>query len=364
MSLLVSLLLVSASVARAQTLQLPSGPIIPVDLGNINGINILGYLGQACSLLKATWVCDLTQIVGMVDGLNKSGWATLKGTLDGALEGWLEDAVTTAGNNLCLDAQYGGGCLANFLSDAKTFLQNEPSKLFAYLAEQARKLYLSNLVNITKNQKRSPRGSPEYWAEEAIATSPSLRAKFLKATAESMKAAGKFEEAGKINLKSLDLLDPKLDQNSPYNGFSSRSLMPDCASLPIACDPTNPEGGTIARYKNRARTAVSTRELTQLMVELEADKIGGEILQTQEISRKMTQMTQAQVFTSQQLFNIYQDQLEERQKSQAKYQFELEQDLMTQYQRNRTNAGIIDTSRDIIIKMSDWTVFDGVIGRF
>jgi hypothetical protein len=363
-ALLLLLSLSFTTTAKAQV-TLPSGSLIPIDFSNIGGVDITAYLGQACSIVKATWICDLAQVIGMVDGLNESGWQMLQSSLNGIIEGALTDAVQTAGDSLCVGAEFGGGCFSQFLQDAKVFLQTKPQQLFAYLQQQAQKYYLSNLIKKTSGPNMEAKSTPQYFANEALRVNPTTNGAYKIATIETNLSNKKSLEAQEILKSSMDIMSTPKEKLSGYRLFSAEAVRPDCASAPPPlCDPTNPTGGMIASYKNRARTAISTRELTQLMVELEADKIGSEIHQTNELVRKMNQMTQAQVFTTQQLYNIFDELNQDKKKKIKQLEAKIEGWMEEEYRSNRVSSGMFDTTKDIVLEMSDWTKFDNIMGRF
>jgi hypothetical protein len=170
---LAAILWATGSVANAQT-----QPIAPPDA-------VIAALRQACTLTRASWICDAAQIAAMTKNLIESGPQRILQLGQDLAEGWVYDAMETTGTLICVDPAQPSTCLSNMLAESKSWLGTEPGLFLNSISERLRQLYLSNL-RARLNPLNAPLNSPQMWAARAIELNPALKARTIAMVANDL----------------------------------------------------------------------------------------------------------------------------------------------------------------------------------
>ena len=289
----------------------------------------LDWLQQACTIAKARWVCDTADSALLIKSLVDGGWDRVQSTSLSFAAGWLQDAAMTAGQVVCVGSGVSRRCLDDMTRDAKGWLSTQPDKFFENLFREGQSLYLSNLVQKMSGVSSAQPNSPTALADGAIAGQPNVKAKYYIAYAEDVRNLKKETEMGQLVSNSEQIIRPAdPGTEDPYLRGVAELARPACdPGNPLTClDPSSPGGGWIAQQKSRAATAVSTREQLQGLVELQADAQGFGAQNTLELSKRLQQLAQLQVYTNKQLQMIYDGITREQKERQAQYQASLERE--------------------------------------
>jgi hypothetical protein len=295
----------------------------------------LDWLQQACSFTRAKWVCQTADSALLAKALIDGSWNRVQASAQRLAMGWIQDAVQTAGDNLCTDPTQTGQpriCLSQMSANINNFLATTPDALYDELFRITQQFYLSNLLRTLNGSTGAQPGSPTALAEDVIRTQPNAKAKFYKAYSEDLQQLEKETHMGKVLENSRSEIkppDPTKGERDPYLEFVAELNRPACdPSNPTTClDPLNPQGGWAAQKKARAATAVSTREQLQTLVELHAEASSNDALNTLELRKQMQKLAIIQVNTNEQLKMIYEALVADKKNKQAEYKASLERSL-------------------------------------
>ena len=101
----------------------------------------------------------------------------------------------------------------------------------------------------------------------------------------------------------------------------------------------------------------------QTLVELQAEASGNDATNTLELSRRIQQMVQAQVFTNQQLQLLYTAITSEQKERQLKYQASLEAEYSKALESGKTAASFYSSAGQMVLNNANaQTVLDAVEG--
>jgi hypothetical protein len=330
-------------------------------------VNPLDLLQQACSLTRAKWICNAADSALLIKSMIDGGWTRVQNGAMAFATSWLQDAAQTAGQVICTENLTPNRCLSDMTYDAQRWLSTEPDKFYDNLFGEARKLYLSNLVDKMNGVSRAQVDSPTDLAVKAISTQINAKAKYYTAYAMDLQDLKAETEMGKLvdNSKQI-LLPPANNKPDPYLAHVLELSRPACSpSAPQSClDPTSPEGGWVAQYKSKAATAVSTREELQTLVELQAEASGHDATNTLELSRRIQQVVQAQVFTNQQLQLLYTAITGEQKERQLEYQASLEREYSKALESGKTASSFYSSAGQMVLNNANAETVLNIIERY
>jgi hypothetical protein len=324
----------------------------------------IDWLQQACAFTNARWICDLGESALLLENLVNGSWERVQNNLENYAKGWLEDAAQTAGQVMCIGTAPNQRCLSDVSGQLKGWLTTQPDKFFDHVFAAGSEFYLSNLYQKFYLPSNAPKDSPTYLADDAIKTQPNVRAKFYMATAKDLQLLEDQKEMGVLMQQSSNILKPG-EKPDKYLMHLAELTRPACnPTAPQNCvNPLDMGGGWIAQYKARAKTAVSTREQLQTLVELQAEAAGNDAQNTLELSKRVQQMTQAQIYTNQQLQMLYTALVDEKKQQQLEYQAKLERDLYEALENGRSSASFFSSASQLMFDVANpYTVVDAIGG--
>ncbi|MEY4529620.1 MAG: hypothetical protein RLZZ156_341 [Deinococcota bacterium] len=326
-------------------------------MGQSHASSPLDWLQQACSFTRAKWVCQTADSALLAKALVDGSWNRAQASAQRIAMGWIQDAVQTAGENICTDSTQTGQpsiCLSQMSANISNWLNTAPDALYDQLFDTARQFYLSNLLRTFNGTTGAQPGSPTALAEEAIRTQPNAKAKYFKAYAEDLQQLEKETAMGKIFENSRNKIkppDPTKGERDPYLEFIAELNRPACdPANPLTClDPLNPQGGWAAQKKARAATAVSTREQLQTLVELQAEASSNDALNTLELRGQLQKMAIIQVNTNEQLKMIYEALTSDKKNKQAEYKASLERSLSNTFSTGHQAAANFSSAAQLML---------------
>jgi hypothetical protein len=311
------------------------------------GNPVTGFFQGLCASTNAKLICDLSESLTYIDGFIANGAQNLQGVLGNLGQGFVQDAIQTIGGQLCAP---NGPCLNDTVAGLRNLLETAPAEFFDRLYQEGSRYYLSNLVQKLNRPSTAQPGSPQYTAEEAMKTNPNLRAEMIGATSRDLRVFKDKTEVAKLAAQSAEVISLPKGQTDPFARHAQSLLMPAT--------------GFIDGYKDRAKTAVSSREVIQTLAELEADKAGLDLQNTLELSKRLQQVATVQVLTNNQLAKIHQAIISEQEQKSLEFQAALEEKLSSAYSDAAQSSATFGSAGSLMVQNTNSASFDGFLGRF
>jgi hypothetical protein len=295
----------------------------------------VGLLQAACSATRSQVLCDLADAAAFAQNLAQNGANRLVATLGNIGQGFVTDAISTLGANTCL----GGTCLNDLTGGLKHWLETEPDKFFDELYRQGEQYYLSNFLDRMNNPSSSAVDSPSYAADEAPKVNPNLKAEAVDAAAKDLDAFRNLTEMGKLAAIAKGIVaPPPAGQTDPYRQHVNNILLPSLGGA-----------STLDGFRNQARTAASSREVIQTLVDLEAARAGWDISNTEEVSRRVQQVSSEQAVTNAQLAMIYQALVGQANQKSLEFQAQLEEKLSNAFDDAANAASLFSSAGEAVM---------------
>lgn len=295
----------------------------------------VGLLQAACSATHAQVLCDLADAAAFAQDLVQNGANRLVNTLGNIGQGFVTNAINTLGANACL----GGTCLNDVTSGLKHWLETEPDKFFDELYAQGEKYYLSNFLERMNNPSQSAVDSPSYAADEAPKVNPNLKAEAVDAASKDLDAFHNLTEMGKLAAIAKGIVaPPPAGQTDPYRKHVNNITLPSLGGA-----------SALDEFRNQAKTAVSSREVIQTLVDLEAARAGWDISNTEEVSRRVQQVSSEQAVTNAQLAMIYQALVGQANQKSLEFQAQLEEKLSNAFDDAANAASLFSSAGEAVM---------------
>jgi hypothetical protein len=362
LTLLTFLALSSSSHAQfgigLENLQMPSFSIIE-EIQKATGVDLLSALTAACNFSGANYICQTKDIVRMVDNLGRNGLEQLKQVFVGIPEAWVKDLIVNLGDT-CIDPATGaiafpeqggarGQCVNDLTNTVYNWLQTEPKEFYKRLNELTKQIYITNLRKTWgpygPSNPEPIKGSATWWMENAVRSNPFLSRQLLSIKEESAQLT---QESAKMTFglaESLKTVQPNAATAGFYNRITETTAgnnlnptecpdilpdptrkMLDLADKPVI-DPCIAGGGIAYKAQAAAKTAASSREVLQGLVDLQAEMLKNDIMNTAEVGRNLQTVAGLTARTNVQLDGMYKLMIKEALQKEAQFKSRLEQDL-------------------------------------
>lgn len=299
-----------------------------------------------CDSTRARAICDIGESLVSLDSLITNGGQQLVNALGTLGQGFVTDAINTLGGELCVQ----GVCLNDAAAGLKRYLNDKPSEFFVKLYEEGQRYYLSNLAQKLRHPSTAEVNTPTYFADNALRQNPNVQAEFLATSEQDRQIFKERTEIGALAAASSEVMAPNGQPDQTYAKHAQGVLMPAT--------------GFIADYKARAKAAVSSREVMQIGVELEADRAGLEVQSTLEISKRLQQVAQVQILTNAELAKLHSALVREQDQKALEFQAKLE----AKYSKARDEAvqgtGLLQSAGFMVQRNANPNAFDAYLGGF
>jgi hypothetical protein len=199
----------------------------------------------------------------------------------------------------------------------------------------------------TGSTRRAASTTSRTWCKNSTGPQPPNP---IGATSRDLRVFKDKTEVAKLAAQSAEVISLPKGQTDPFARHAQSLLMPAT--------------GFIDGYKDRAKTAVSSREVIQTLAELEADKAGLDLQNTLELSKRLQQVATVQVLTNNQLAKIHQAIISEQEQKSLEFQAALEEKLSSAYSDAAQSSATFGSAGSLMVQNTNSASFDGFLGRF